>query len=104
MSSAFDNTPALHVQDYARIDGLGKIMGDKQSRALGMEPFESFENCGFVALIQAGRRLIQDEDGGIANRGPGYGYPLALSLGKSHATLAENCLVAQRQRRDEFVR
>ena len=72
-------------------------MGDEKSRALGMEPLKSFEDCGLVPLIQAGRRLIEDEDGGIANRGPGYCDPLALALGKSHATLAKNRLVPQRQ-------
>src|SRR5437867_2328072 len=104
MSAAFDNAPAFHVQNHAGVDGLGKIVGDEKSRALGMEPLKSFEDCGLVPFIQAGRRLIKDEDGGIANSGPGDRDPLALALRKSHATLAENCLVTQRQSRDEFVR
>src|SRR6266404_3240504 len=103
MSAAFDNAPAFHIQNYAGVDGLGKIMGDEKSRALGMEALKSFEDSGLVPFVQTGRRLIKDKDGGIANRGPGYRDPLALALRKGHATLAENRLVTQRQSRDEFV-
>src|SRR5436309_8066908 len=53
--------------------------------------------------IDAGRRLVEDQDGGIVHQGPREGKELALALGQVRATLLDRGLVRAGQLLHEAV-
>src|SRR5258708_34562273 len=57
-----------------------------------------------VVLIQAGHRLIENQDRRFANGGASDGQPLPLTLRKGGATFPDDGVVALRQGGDELVR
>ena len=56
------------------------------------------------AGVDAGGGLVQDQDAGVDQDGPGDGEALALAAGEAHPPLADQGVVALRELGDEVVR
>ena len=54
--------------------------------------------------IEVGGRLVQDQDGRVANHRSRNGDPLTLAAGKTAALLADDRVISVRERRDEVMR
>ena len=70
-------------QDHNLIGALhhGQLVGDDDNCVPLHQVIQRFRDHGRCVGIQAGERLIQDDDRGVAHDRPGDGNPLALSAG-----------------------
>lgn len=102
---------ASHLQHPALpedVDHVRMLYGRQamRHRQGGPPPRHLPERSGdlFLALrVQRGRRLVQEQYLGVADDGPGDGYPLLLPAGQRHAAGADIGVVALWQRYDEVV-
>ena len=97
---------ALHEEGHAvaQLAGHGHVVRGQEhglARAL-LGQDEVFDAAG-VDGVQAGRRLVQQDNRRVANDRAPNCYSLALASGESHAALSENGIVAFRQFIDELT-
>ena len=78
-------------------------MREDQRRAALHQPIERLLDDRLVLGIDRGERLVEDQDGGVAEQRAGDGDALALATGQPDAALAHHRLIALRQARDELV-
>src|SRR5918997_577145 len=94
MASVFDYPAVLQNQDEVRAGhGVG-IVGNDQGRLPGHEAIQGFLDLRLALDVEASHRLVQDQDGGVPDDGPGDGDPLSLATGEGIAPLADDGLVA----------
>src|SRR5215203_4658235 len=94
MASVFDYPAVLKHQDEVRASHGVEVVGNDQGCLPGHETFQSFLDLRLALDVEARHRLVQDQDGGIPDDGPGDGYPLALPSGEGVAPLADDGLVS----------
>src|SRR5262245_4459157 len=94
------DAPVVEDQDAVGALDRGQAMGDGDARAAG----EQAEHGGLDERlrfgIDAGRGLVQDEDGGIVHDRPGHGEELALAVREIRPALAQLGLPAAGKRLD----
>src|SRR5205085_11857530 len=73
-------------------------------RAPALEALQRLQREGFGGGVQRGGRLIEDEDGRVADHGAGNRHALALAPREGLTALADDGLVALGQAHDELVR
>ena len=96
--------PALaQDKDPVGPDDARQAMGENERRAVLHEAEQSLLDDRLVLGIDGRERLVEHEDGRIAQHGAGDGDPLALAAGEPDAALADHRLVAGRQGGDEVV-
>ena len=78
-------------------------MRDHQAGLASHQPIQGLAHFAFALDVQAGHRLIQNQDGGIANEGAGDGDALLLSAGESRAAFADDRVITIFQFADELV-
>jgi len=78
-------------------------MGDDHNSALGLQTAEGLLDVLFVLGIDAGGRLIQEENRCPLEKGAGNGDSLPFSSGEKHSPLAYDRLVAFRKRYNELM-
>src|SRR5918995_5562594 len=103
MASVFDYPAILQNQDEVRAGHGVEIVGNDQGRLPGHEAIQGFLDLRLALDVEARHRLVQDQDGGIADECPGDGYPLALPSGEGVAPLADDGLVPIFEVHDEVV-
>src|SRR5918995_4951330 len=103
MASVFDYPTVLENQDEVRASHGVEVVGNDQRRLPGHEAIQGFLDLRLALAVEARHRLVQDQDGGVADDGPGDGYPLALPSGESVAPLADDGLVPIFEVHDEVV-
>ena len=103
MASVFDYPAVLENQDEVRASHGVEVVGDDQGRLSGHGAIQGFLDLRLALDVEARHRLVQDQDGGVADDGPGDGYPLALSSGEGVAPLADDGLVPIFEVHDEVV-
>src|SRR5918993_1511033 len=103
MASVFDYPAVLQNQDEVRASHGVEIVGNNQGRLSGHEAIQGFLDLCLALDVEAGHRLVQDQEGGVADDGPGDGYPLALPSGEGVAPLADDGLVPIFEVHDEVV-
>src|ERR671921_2977646 len=104
MASVFDYPAVLQNQDEVRLSHGVEVVGNDQRRLPGHEAIQGFLDLRLALDVEARHRLVQDQDGGVADDGPGDGYPLALPSGEGVAPLADDGIVAILQLLDKIVR
>ncbi len=65
-------------------------MGDDHGGPVPEHPLVALEHDGLRRRVEGARRLVQDEDGGIGQEGPGDGEALALPGRELTATLSHH--------------
>lgn len=69
-------------------------MGDDDSGAPGYSAAEGVEEALCAVLVQPGGRLVQDQDGCVAQDGAGDGDPAALPAGQQRSARPDGGVVA----------
>src|SRR5215208_7292137 len=103
MASVFDYPAVLQNKDEVRASHGVEIVGNDQGRLPGHEAIQGFLHLRLALDVESRHRLVQDQDGGVADDGPGDGYPLALPSGEGVAPLADDGLVSIFEVNDEVV-
>ena len=95
MGSLTHAEPVLQHKDPVReADGGGPLGNDKgQGRML--HPPQGAAKGRVRGVIQGGGAVIQDQDGGLPDEGPGDGQPLTLAAGKIAAPLLNRLIQPQ---------
>src|SRR3712207_1622019 len=94
MASVFDYPAVLQNQDEVRAGHGMEIVGNDQGRLPGHEAIQGFLDLRLAPGVEARHRLVQDQDGGVPDDGPGDGDPLSLPPREGVAPLADDGLVA----------
>ena len=87
----------------SRVDDRREPVADAHDRAARARVGEAAAQVGLGAGVERARRLVEDEDGRVAEQRAGDGEALALPAAHAHAAVAEDGLVAGREARDELV-
>src|SRR5215208_6977159 len=103
MASVFDYPAVLQNKDEVRASHGVEIVGNDQGRLPGHEAIQGFLHLRLALDVESRHRLVQDQDGGVADDGPGDGYSLALPSGEGVAPLADDGLVSIFEVNDEVV-
>ena len=76
---------------------LGLVVGDVDEGGLELlvQPADLSPHGGAQLGIQVGQRLVQQEDGGVADHGPAQGHALALAAGQGLGLAVEQVLQIQ---------
>src|SRR5581483_6917909 len=100
VGTAGGDLAALHHQDLMRALHRRETVGDHDRRASLHQPVERLADQEIRAVVDAARRLVQDENARVDEDGAGDGNPLALPSREARAALADDRLVAVRQLHD----
>ena len=80
-----------------------QAVGDHQGGAAGEEAFEGVLDEAFGLGVEGGGGFVEDEDGRVAQYGPGDGEALPLAAGEFAAPVTDVGTVAIRRGEDEVV-
>src|SRR5579883_912002 len=74
-----DNLPVFENNDFVNIAQRAEAMGDHQDGAPDNELIQGVHHLRLSLDIQAGRRLVENQDRRVTQDGAGYRHALALS-------------------------
>ncbi len=98
-----DHAATLEPDDPVAVAcGVQVVRDDEGGAPVGETP-ERLHDLGLGLAVETGQRLVEDDDGGIADRGAGDRDPLPLAAGQRGAALADDGVVALREPLDELV-
>src|SRR5438105_4591357 len=75
-------------------------MSDKEGRSTMHQPVDGTHDRRLGSDIDVAGGFIEEQDGGVFQKGPGDGNALALSTGKTHASLTDYGLIPLGQARN----
>ena len=78
-------------------------MGDQEDGFAPALLMEGFQDHGLVEAVQVGGGLVQEQEGGVVEKGPGQAQPLPLPAGEGVPQLADLRIVALGEAHDEVV-
>ena len=90
MGAAFGHATVLEDHDLGRLAHRHEIVRDHDRRPPAHEPPQGTEHLLPGLDVEAGRRLVEDEDRGVPDHCPRDGDPLALSAGEQPSLLPDN--------------
>ena len=102
-AALLDDAAFFEDEDVVHGAERRETVGDADDGAVLGKMVDGFLDFGLGLGIEGGGGFVEDEDGGVADKGAGDGDALALAAGESGATFAERGVVALRQRGDEVV-
>jgi len=82
----FHQAALVQDQDDIGPADRGETMGDDEGGPAAEEPAQGLLDQAFAFRVQGRGGLVQDQDAGILQNGPGYGHPLALAAGEGQAS------------------
>ena len=103
MRSLLEDLAVAQHEDDVGVRHVLQPVGDAED---GLPPPEAVErgvHLGGRGGVERGRRLVEDEDGGILDDRPGDGDLLALAAREADASLRDDRVVAVREAQDELV-
>ncbi len=103
MRALLDHAAAIQHQAAVGADHAGQPVGQDERRAARHQPVQGLLYEGFVLGIHRRERLVQDQDGRVAQQRAGDCHTLSLPAGKLQAAFADARVVAVGQRHDEVV-
>ena len=89
VAALFHHLTLIKHDDAVGLQHGGETMGDDDSGAVGHQAIQCQLHQALGFRIERARRLVQQQQRGIPQDGPGDGDALALAAGQAHATLAE---------------
>src|ERR1700722_517268 len=84
---SLDDRAAVEDQDLIGVAYRGKPMGDRDGGPPMGEAVEGFEDDSLGPRVDAGGRLVEDEDGRVAQEGSGHTDALTLASGDLRTSL-----------------
>ena len=88
--SALRHAPVFERDDAVGPDHAGEAVGEDQGGAALHQPIERFLDDRFALGVHRRQRLVEDEDGRVAQKGAGDGDALALAARQAHPALAHD--------------
>ena len=98
MAALLDDVATLHDQDRVRVADGGQTVGDDEARAATPQRPHGPLHQELGSRVNRTGGLVQDEDGGIRDEGPGDGEQLTLAGRDIGGLLLQDRLVALGQR------
>ena len=103
MRPAFHDPPLFHGEDAVAVDHAGEPVGEDQRGAALHQPVERLLDHRLIVGIDSRERLVQHQDRRVAEHRAGNRDALALAAGQLDPLLADDRVVAVRQRVDEAL-
>ena len=100
MGAQFHDAACGEDGDSVGIAGGGDAVGDEDGGASLHHGAQARENGLFGVGVYAGEGVVQDEDAGVAQDGPGDGGALFLTAGEGYASLAHKGVEAAGELQD----
>lgn len=85
MGPLADDFPPVHHNNLVGIADRVQVVGDRDDGLVPARLLQSLLDERFVFGVDGGRRLIQDQDGGVLQDCPGQGDALSLPPGELDA-------------------
>ena len=79
MTAGFDNPACIHNLNHVSTSGNGEAVGDDDRGAAFCVRTKPLKPVGFGPRIQCACRLIQENDRGLPEKGPGQGKLLPFA-------------------------
>src|SRR5690606_24549642 len=92
--TVLDDATAVEDDDLVAAERVGEGVGDDQRGPPRGEAVDGLEDLGGVLRVQAGRRLVEDDDRRVAEDRAGDGHALPLPAGERVAAFPDDRVVA----------
>ena len=103
MLALLDDLAAIEHDDVVGMHDRGEAMGDDEAGALARHALERVLDLALGMAVERRSRLVEHENGRRLQNGAGDRHALLLAAGEFQAALADERIVAERQRHDEVV-
>ena len=103
MSAALNDVPAIHHQDFMRINHGGQPVGNDQSGLVLRHALQLGLYGPLVGRIQRAGGLVKNHDRRVFQQRAGDSHALLFSARELEATLAHHGLIARRCAHDEIM-
>ena len=103
MLALLDDLAAIEHDDVVGMHDGGEAMRDDEARALARHAFERVLDLALGMAVERRGRLVEHQDRRRLQDGAGDRHALLLAAGEFQAALADQRVVALRQRHDEVV-
>src|SRR6266571_8875893 len=104
MGALLDHTPFPEDKDRGRLADRDEVVRNDDRRPPAHQTTQWLEDPLAGLGVEVGGRLVQDEDGRVANHRPRNGDPLALTAGETPALLADDRIIPAGEPGDELMR
>ena len=103
VGAALDDASALEHDYQIGAADRGEPVSDDERGAVAYDLGEGPLDLVLGADVDAGRRVVEDQNGRVEQQGPSNGEPLPLAPGQRYPALADQRVVAAGQAVDEVV-
>ena len=103
MGAAFYDVSVLQHQNAVGVDHAGQAMSKNDRGPAAHQPVECLLYHRLVLGIDRGQGLVEHQNRGVTQQGPGDGDALALTAGKPDSPFADDSVIAPRQPGDEVM-
>lgn len=103
MAAGFDDAAPVHDEDAVGVGGEVEVVGDHDRRTARHQAAQGFDDAAGGHRVQARRRLVEDQDRGVAQDGAGDGQALELAAGQAGRVGVDPGVVAVGECDDEVV-
>jgi len=104
MIALIDQPTSLQDQDQVRPADLAETMGDNEGRSLAADASHGCLNFLFGFAVNGTGAVIQYQNPGVGQKGPGYSQPLLLTARQHGPAFADFSLIPPRKTADKLVR
>src|SRR2546429_5302271 len=103
MCAPLDHLPFPEDKDPGSLSDRDEVVRNDDRRPPAHQTTQWLEDPLAGLGVEVGGRLVQDEDGRVANHRPRNGDPLALTAGEAPALLADHRGIPVAEPRDELM-
>ena len=86
---------------WSQSEDGAQAVADEDDRPLPLQPLQRLGDHLLVVRVEGAGRLVEHDDRGLGEQGPGDADPLLLAAGQVGAVLGDDRVVAVRQLVDE---
>src|SRR5207245_6018094 len=104
MGALLDHTPFLEDKDRGSLSDRHEVVRNDDRRPPAHQTPQGLKDPVPGLGIEVSGRLVQDEDGRVANHRPRNGDPLTLTAAEASALLPTDRIISVRERSDELMR
>src|SRR5207249_8932269 len=104
MRALLDHAPFLEHKDRSCLADRYEVVRNDDRRPPAHQTPQWLKDPVPGLGVEVGGRLVQDEDGCVANHRPRNGDPLTLPAGEASALLANDRIIDVRERSDALMR
>ena len=103
MRAALGDAPVVHHEYLVGVLDGRQTVGNGDDGLAARQLGDRLLDKVLILRVDAGGRLVEDDDGRVLQNGAGNGYALLLAAGELSAALAHHGIIAVGQRHDEVV-